>query len=284
MRAIRVEEDVSITRDVDANDELPWFLAETSKLRRPSEEFLATAVPGPSIDSKPDYESIYGPMGPLADRLFQAVFRAKLAEHAGFDSPLQGYAGIIDIAAKMNRRYSRDQVQQRAQQVLVSMFPRWMPPSYAVLFSGPFPDFSARMNAWATWVAGTWLMGECEVNDVILDDAKNGGSVRIAKSQGLLVKRCRFLEEAGCASVCVNSCKIPTQTFFRDSMGLALTMEPNYDTFECQFSFGKLPTVETEQAAKSTPCLARCPSAGRLRQLHTRPIASSSSVCELMES
>ena len=22
------------------------------------------------------------------------------------------------------------------------------------------------MNAWATYVAGTWLMGECEVNDV----------------------------------------------------------------------------------------------------------------------
>ena len=27
----------------------------------------------------------------------------------------------------------------------------------------------------------------------------------------MLVHRCRFLEESGCASVCVNACKMPTQ-------------------------------------------------------------------------
>ena len=70
------------------------------------------------------------------------------------------------------------------------------------------------MNAWATYVAGTWLMGECEVNDVELFDADSESGVTTGKNQGLLVKRCRFLEEAGCASVCVNSCKIPTQNFF----------------------------------------------------------------------
>jgi hypothetical protein len=28
---------------------------------------------------------------------------------------------------------------------------------------------------------------------------------------GVLVERCRYLEEAGCASICLNSCKVPTQ-------------------------------------------------------------------------
>mgnify|MGYP001807295156 CR=1 FL=1 len=28
---------------------------------------------------------------------------------------------------------------------------------------------------------------------------------------GVLVERCRYLEQAGCASVCINSCKVPTQ-------------------------------------------------------------------------
>jgi Beta-carotene isomerase D27-like, C-terminal len=51
-------------------------------------------------------------------------------------------------------------------------------------------------------------------------------------------------------------------------MGLPLTMEPNYDTFECQFSFGKTPTDETEALAKSTPCLMRCPAVGSLRRFH----------------
>jgi hypothetical protein len=76
------------------------------------------------------------------------------------------------------------------------------------------------MNAWATKWAGTWLMGECEVNDCTVDGGLTG------KNQGLLVKRCRFLEESGCASVCVNSCKIPTQNFFLNDMGLPLTVCP----------------------------------------------------------
>jgi hypothetical protein len=71
------------------------------------------------------------------------------------------------------------------------------------------------MNAWATRITGTWLMGESEINDVEVDGGMMG------KSQGLLVKRCRFLEESGCASVCVNSCKVPTQNFFMQDMGVS---------------------------------------------------------------
>jgi hypothetical protein len=118
------------------------------------------------------------------------------------------------------------------------------------------------MNAWATMVAGTWLMGECEINHVETDSGD------IGKHQGLLVKRCRFLEESGCASVCVNSCKIPTQSFFIEHMGLPLTMTPDYETFECQFAFGKTPTEQDELEAKETPCLASCPTAGSMRAWH----------------
>lgn len=139
------------------------------------------------------------------------------------------------------------------------------------------------MNAWATLVGGTWLMGECQVNDIVDD------SGQVAKDQGLLVKRCRFLEESGCASVCVNSCKIPTQNFFLQDMGLPLTMEPNYETFECQFSFGKTPSVATELEAMATPCLARCPTAGSLRLWHggnetmaTRGESDNNNGCQLM--
>lgn len=52
------------------------------------------------------------------------------------------------------------------------------------------------------------------------------------------------------------------------SVGLPLTMEPNYETFECQFSFGKTPTTETESVAVATPCLHMCPTAGSLRKFH----------------
>lgn len=226
-----------------------------------NEKFLATAVAGPPLETKPDYENIVGPLGQFADYIFMAAFRIQLAKQVGKDStkPLTDYSAIIDLARELNYQ---EYPQLKALQTLKSLFPSWLPGSYAKLFSRPFPKFSARMNAWATSVAGCWLMGECEVNDTVIDDGT------VAKDQGLLVKRCRFLEEAGCASVCVNSCKLPTQAFFMDEMGIPLTMEPNYETHECQFRFGKTPDMETEEAAFSTPCLARCPTAGSLRSQH----------------
>ncbi len=71
--------------------------------------------------------------------------------------------------------------------------------------------------------------------------------------------RCRYLEETGCASVCLNSCKVPTQEFFDKDMGLPLTMTPNYEDFSCQFSFGLSPRPQTKDDAFHTPCFAQCP-------------------------
>jgi len=151
------------------------------------------------------------------------------------------------------------------------MFPSWLPGAFAVMFAKPFPEFSYRMNAWATMMAGTWLMGECEVNDCETDSGKLG------INQGLLVKRCRFLEESKCASVCVNTCKIPTQTFFKEEMGIDLTMAPDYETGECQFSFGLSPTIDGELDAKNVPCMSKCPTAGRMRKWHNSVVESSNS-------
>jgi len=228
---------------------------------------------GPDPATKPDYDSIVGPLGRTVDHLFLRVFRSKLAEQVGVDSSRNAtdFLAVPELAAALNSRYATNttEIQQRAVQTLVNLFPSWLPGSYAVLFSRPFPAFAARMNAWATWVAGTWLMGECEINDVVVVIDSNMNTTTLPH-QGLLVKRCRFLEESGCASVCVNSCKIPTQTFFAEHMGLPLLMEPDYETFECQFSFGVAPTAATEAAALATPCLALCPTAGSLRRNHHR--------------
>jgi len=229
-------------------------------------------VSGPDPSTKPDYENVHGPLGKELDRILLMMFRSSLAKNIGIDSslPKDDYAGILELIIAMNARFSkREEIQKMAQNTLRDLFPKWLPGQYAILFSKPFPEFSARMNAWATKMGGTWLMGECEVNDIEIDG-------QIYEKQGLLVKRCRFLEESGCASVCVNACKIPTQNFFLQDMGLPLTMTPDYDTHECQFSFGVTPDAKEELEAKSTPCLSRCPTAGRLRQWHNDAGKSSS--------
>lgn len=216
------------------------------------------------METKPDYENIHGPLGKTLDSIFLYVFRTRLAQYVGVDSklPKTDFKGLMELSAAMNARYSdRNEIQKIAQQTLRSLFPSWLPGNFAILFAKPFPEFSSRMNAWATYMAGQWLMGECEINDIEIDG-------KIMKGQGLLVKRCRFLEESGCASVCVNSCKIPTQKFFIEDMGLPLTMTPDYETHECQFSFGRVPTQQDDLDAIGTPCLSRCPTAGSMRKWH----------------
>jgi hypothetical protein len=227
-------------------------------------------VDGPPAETKPDYEQIHGPLGSKIDRIFLTVFRTKMAEQIGteYDSdlPKDDYQGLMELAGTMNVKYDKKEVQRLSQNILLTLFPSWLPKAFGWMFAKPFPIFSARMNAWATAVAGTWLMGECEINDCKIDGDNDDEKSGI--QQGLLVKRCRFLEESGCASVCVNSCKLPTQLFFIEDMGLPLTMEPDYETYECQFSFGLSPTAEDELEAKGTPCLSRCPSSGGLRSKH----------------
>ena len=234
--------------------------------------YSRTTIEGPPLDTKPDYSSIHGPLGPFVDRVLMSLFRVKLAERlnrpsnniqtADSNLALDDFMGIIELTSSMNSQYNnRTEVQEIAREVLVSLFPSFILDRYPSWFATPFPDFSARMCAWATVVGGTWLMGECEQNDI--PEMENGG-----KNQGVLVKRCRFLEESNCASICVNSCKIPTQNFFQQNMGLALTMTPDYETGECQFAYGKLPTEEEEREARETPCLMRCPSSGSMRSWH----------------
>lgn len=79
------------------------------------------------------------------------------------------------------------------------------------------------------------------------------------------LRRCRYLEQASCASICINSCKVPTQEFFATEMGLNVTLEPNYEDFSCQFVFGKTPLPEDADDIMNSPCFTQCPSKRRHR-------------------
>jgi hypothetical protein len=57
----------------------------------------------------------------------------------------------------------------------------------------------------------------------------------------------------------VNLCKIPTQRFFAEDMGLPLLMEPDYEDFSCTFSFGVAPPALAVDEALDTPCFSQCP-------------------------
>jgi len=225
---------------------------------------LETYVRGPSTP-KPDYTKITSPIpifGRTIDNFLARRFRDELAKVVLTPNPNPNpnpnskdpFPEIITLAETLNSKcQDRKLVRALAQDVLTNCFPRWLTLLFPPLFALPFPAFTARANAWATKMFGFFLVGEGTINDVVID----GGGV--GAKQGLLVTRCRFLEEAGCASICVNACKVPTEKFMLESLGVPLTMTPDYKTFECQFAFGLSPTEDEAQEAIDTRCLSGCP-------------------------
>lgn len=79
---------------------------------------------------------------------------------------------------------------------------------------------------------------------------------------GVQIERCRYLEESGCVGMCVNLCKMPTQTFFTRELGMPLTMDPNFEDKSCLMTFGKVPPPLEEDAVMAQGCLAGCSTAG----------------------
>ena len=181
------------------------------------------------------YASDAGPLGRLVDYACESAFRSSLAREAGGDDNTPGFDGIINLAQKLVAVEPRSAAatRVRARGVLRGLFPDWPPtlPSveqpgllwwFTQLFAKPFPEFSAKLNAKVTWAAGGWLMGPLELRD-LEEESEVGDGI----NQLVYVKRCRFLEQSGCASVCVNACKFPTQDLFNGDMGVPICVEIN---------------------------------------------------------
>jgi hypothetical protein len=150
-----------------------------------------------------------------------------------------------------------------------------------VIFARNFLGFAEKLNAWVTWWAAQWLMGTCTLEDVAEEDMGSMVGGLDGRAQLLRVHRCRYLEESQCASICVNTCKMPTQAFFNEDMGVPMVMEPNYDTLECKFKFGVRPSPADEAEARATPCFATCDQRS-LRTAHRGAAAEAEERCVSM--
>ncbi len=53
-------------------------------------------------------------------------------------------------------------------------------------------------------------------------------------------------------------CKIPTERFFEESLGLPMAMEPDFDTYECRLSFGLEAPGMDEDETVPRGCLSGC--------------------------
>ncbi|XP_047969817.1 beta-carotene isomerase D27, chloroplastic [Salvia hispanica] len=199
----------------------------------------------------------------VIDDVFLNVFRTKMAQEIGWDSEKPGYDGLIDVAHRIMVGRSNSEATDAAVRILRALFPSWLLELYKKLVS-PIAGgkVASVMVARVTAISCQWLMGTCTVNSVEMPDGSSWPS-------GVFVEKCKYLEESKCVGVCINTCKLPTQTFFKDCMGVPLVMEPSFSDYSCQFKFGINPPPPEDDTALKEPCLQTCPKAIRRMELNS---------------
>ena len=188
-----------------------------------------------------------------------------------------------DVANRCVRAVARTASEEEQRMFGLAIIESFIPTKAANAFGWflrLFPDWFARRHAaFVTPLILPWLVGDAEVNDVPLE-ARARESCEESKvpanafeaffagtksqqegyKQGVLVKKCRVLEESGCVSVCKNVCKIPTETFFTEKVGLPVTLIPNYETLECQFCYGRV--ADGTEGEEAGGCYVGCLASG----------------------
>ncbi|EYU26083.1 hypothetical protein MIMGU_mgv1a011732mg [Erythranthe guttata] len=155
------------------------------------------------------------------------------------------YEAFVEVSKRVMQGRTRLQQQQVVREVLISMLPPGAPAQFRKLF--PPTRWAAEFNAALTVPFFHWLVGPSEVVEIEVNGVK--------QRSGVLIKKCRYLENSGCVGMCVNMCKIPTQDFFTNEFGLPLTMTPNFEDMSCEMAYGQVPVRFEDDPASKQPCL-----------------------------
>jgi hypothetical protein len=191
------------------------------------------------------------------DRLFIWLFSSKMAKALGKGTEIEGYAGFVDLSKQIMQGRNAQEQQVIVAKVLQSLVPS--PALWAIrTFFSP-TRLVCVLNAWFAAQMFEWLVGPCEVAEAEIDLAD--GTVR-SQPSAVHIKKCRYLVDSGCVGMCVNMCKVPTQTFFTEEFGIPLTMTPNFEDLSCKMIFGQLPPEPEVDPAYEQSCLEyQCPTA-----------------------
>ena len=227
--------------DYSSIDRLPQSLVLTAAIRK----LLNTEV-GADLDPRPwtSFDALMTPVRAVNDRPGSAA----------------------DVTAAARRVF---------QGILPSLALGWVPPAWRRFIAPTFPPWLLHFSFYLVFASlFPWLMGPLQPAEHVIVHAPKAlhpllRSLRLPRlwrvPQAVKAERCRFLEAAQCASVCVNSCKVPTQQWMADDFGLKLHIQPNYNDFSCTWSFGKeAPPLEKDDAL-NVPCFSKCTSADKGR-------------------
>ncbi|XP_023534253.1 beta-carotene isomerase D27, chloroplastic-like isoform X1 [Cucurbita pepo subsp. pepo] len=182
------------------------------------------------------------------DHLSEAVQATSGHIFAGWRSKKSGYESLVEVATMASRNLNQIKQREAMIEALQRAFPRPILSLIRALL--PQSKFAREYFAAFTTVFFAWLVGPCEVKESELNGRRERNVVHIHK--------CRFLEQTNCVGMCINLCKFPTQDFIKDSLGMPVSMIPNFDDMSCEMKFGEDPPASIEDPALNQPCYKLC--------------------------
>lgn len=166
----------------------------------------------------------------------------------GLRNNKSGYESLVEAATMAKQKFNAIQQQEVTIQALDKLFPQFV---FALIKKQPLPPkFTREFFALITTMLFTWLLGPSEVRESEI----NGRIERNA----VYIKKCRFLEETNCVGMCVNMCKLPTQSFIKNTLGMPVNMVPNFDDMSCEMIFGQDSPASIDDPSLKQPCYKQC--------------------------
>ena len=243
------------------------------------------------------------PMGENAlESVLLDVTRGIYATETGIaQTPERGIRGLVDEM----RRYMlspQGAAPSAQQEVLIrtlrTLMTPVLPPFYRIFMGGIVPSHEpadGRVGADPKWLADgfQWLRSRLPFGKEYLEPGRQLGPWFYAPTLtaivapyafgflvgpatlnlrsdgrwgGLVVEKCKFLQESNCKGMCLNSCKLPAQQLF-DELGLPLRVSPNFATQECQWSFGEEAPPPADDPTWPKGCIVGCTSRDAMREL-----------------
>jgi Beta-carotene isomerase D27-like, C-terminal len=217
-------------------------------------------VPDCSLESVPYDESIL-------DQVLLQIFRSLVTKNTGgLTSNKSGIDGLLEQGRTfMLQPNQTDDAQHRmVRDTLRGLMTPVLPPFYRVFMSGIVPSIFG--TEWDGKQLGPWFYAPFLTSFVtptffgFLVGPSYPNRRKDGQLGGLVVEKCKFLQESGCKGLCLHQCKLPAQQFFKEELGLPLTVSPNFVTQECQWSFGEEPLPPSEDPSFPKGCLVGCES------------------------
>ncbi|XP_042423681.1 beta-carotene isomerase D27, chloroplastic-like [Zingiber officinale] len=168
----------------------------------------------------------------------------------GISSEKEGYEGLVEAAVMISKKFETKAQQNLVIQALQKAFPIAILTMIKTLL--PPSTFSREYFAAFTTLFFPWLIGPCEVKESQVNGKTEKNVVYIPK--------CRFLESTNCVGLCTNLCKIPSQSFIQDSLGMPVYMNPKFEDMSCEMIFGQQAPIDDpslKQPCYHKSCIAK---------------------------